>query len=270
MSQPGNAEYYQSRQEFTPPVLFTSLAPYPPPYMYQPMAIQLATHARQTSFYFYVHPPGTVVGPTVCNTPLVFGRPPNEVPQLVNTPQYYYSQPSGCAPATTRAPVGPLPPNVPKASFQGLGPWEESQNASHKPVLTGAHGLPSPGTTPMLREQILHSEKQCRLRKSKRTEHVMWVGNISPTATMDELYHFFRQVDSECLAPSESAVVSIHIPPKTRCALVNYKTEAALLDSIRRFHGMRLHNYPHAPRLACRRKPQSLTLLLSNLGGTNE
>jgi len=122
----------------------------------------------------------------------------------------------------------------------------------------------------MPREKIVRSEKQSRLRKEKRTEHVMWVGNIDPTATLDELYHFFRQVDNERLPSSESAIVSIHRIPKTCCALVNYKTKPALLDSVQRVHGMRLRNHPHAPVLVCRRKEQSLTVLLSNMGGTDE
>lgn len=92
----------------------------------------------------------------------------------------------------------------------------------------------------------------------------MWVGNIDPIATLEKLYGFFRQVDSETLPP-ESAVVSIHMIHKSRCALVNYTTERALLDSVQRFHGMRLCDHPHAPRLACRRKEQSLSVLLSNL-----
>jgi hypothetical protein len=66
------------------PVLFTSFAPYPPPYMYQPMAPQLAAYATQTSYYMY--PPGTVPGPTVCNIPVCLVDPPNEIPQLMWPP----------------------------------------------------------------------------------------------------------------------------------------------------------------------------------------
>jgi len=73
-SQPGIVWYYTPPQEFTLPVLFTSLPPYPPPYMYQPMPPQLAPHAKQTSFYMY--PPWAVVRPTVCNIPLCLADPP--------------------------------------------------------------------------------------------------------------------------------------------------------------------------------------------------
>jgi len=163
----------------------------------------------------------------------------------------------------TSAPASHLKP---EAASQDPGPREQGQHQSEKPVLTGAHGLPSTAAVPIPREQILQSEKQYRLRKSKRTEYVMWVGNIDPTVTLSELYHFFRQVDHAPLPPSESAVVSIYMIQKTRCALVNYKTEPALLHSVHRFHGMSPRNYPHAPRLACRRKEQWLT----NLGGANE
>jgi len=64
--QPGIVEYCQPPQEFMLPVLFTSLAPYTLPYMYQPMAAQLAPHATQTSSSTY--PPGIVLGPTVGDT----------------------------------------------------------------------------------------------------------------------------------------------------------------------------------------------------------
>ena len=62
ISQPGIVGYYRPPLEFTLPVLFTSLAPYPPPYMYQPMAVQLSALAK---IPFYMDPPGTVVGPIV-------------------------------------------------------------------------------------------------------------------------------------------------------------------------------------------------------------
>src|SRR5258706_2626745 len=268
-SQPGIVGYYQPPLEFGLPVLFTSPTPFAPSYMYQPMAVQLAAHAK---IPFYMDPLGTVVGPIVCNISLCLVDLPNEIQQLATAP-YYCGQPYGFAAAPTCAPFRHLPQNKPGALFQGSGPWQESQNASHK---LGAHGLPLPGTTRIPHEQILRSEKKCRLRKDrltekqcrlrqdKRTEHVLWVGNIDPTATLDELYHFFRQVDSQRLPPSESAVVSIHMIQETRCALVNYKVELALLDSVQRFHGMKLRNHPHAPRLVCRRKEQSLSVLLSS------
>lgn len=199
------------------------------------------------------------------------------IPQLITTPfleEHHYCQPYGWAPMLTNAPVSHLPQKQ-EASSQDPGSRQQGQHQSQKLMLTGAHGLPSTGTTPMPHEQIFQSEKQYRLRRSKRTEHVMWVGNIDLTVTLDELYHLFRQVDNAPLPPSKSAVCSIYMIQSTRCALVNYKTESALVNSVQRFHGMRLRSHPHAPRLACRRKEQCLkeqclTLLLSNPGGANE
>lgn len=74
MYQPGIVEYHQPPQGPTLPVLFTGLALYPPLYVHQPMAVQLAAYATQTPYYMY--PPGIVPGPTVCNTRGVFGRAP--------------------------------------------------------------------------------------------------------------------------------------------------------------------------------------------------
>jgi hypothetical protein len=196
---------------------------------------------------------------------------PNEVLQLA-TPhwgQYHYGQTHSWAPALTHTPVSLLQHSKLDAFCQGPGGWQTSQHESQKAVFTSTHGLSSTDTKPMPRELTLQSEMHHRPRKCKRTEYAMWVGSIDPTATLDELYRFFRQIDSDPLPPSESAVVSIYMTPKNRCAFVNYKTEPALLDSIRRFHGMRLFNRPGAPRLACRRKEQSLTVdvLPSSLDG---
>ena len=84
MNQLGIMQYYQPPQEPTRPALFASLAPYPPPYLYQPMVPQLAAYATQTSYYMY--PPETVPGPTVCNIPVSLVDPLDEIPQLVATP----------------------------------------------------------------------------------------------------------------------------------------------------------------------------------------
>ena len=268
MSPSSIVDYYQHPQESTLPILFT--APYPS-YLYQPMAVQLAAHATQASFYIY--PPGTVPGPIVCNIPVCLVDPLDEILQLMATPfwgQSHYGQMYGQAPAPTYAPVNISPQSQPEVSSQGPGPRRQSQNRSHKLMLTGTYGLPLTDTRPMPHELSFQSEKQYRFRKSKQTEYVMWVGNIDPKSTLDELYRFFRQVDSELLPPSESAVVSIHVIHKSHCALVNYKTETTLLKSIQRFHGMRLGNNPHAPRLACRRKEHSLTVLLSDPHSTSE
>lgn len=83
----------------------------------------------------------------------------------------------------------------------------------------------------------------------------MWVGNIDSTVTVQELYEFFRQIDPpDSQSPEKSAVVSIFLIPKSNCAFVNFRTEAALTESVTRFHGVRLRLDSGAPRLACRKR----------------
>ncbi len=83
----------------------------------------------------------------------------------------------------------------------------------------------------------------------------MWVGNIDSTVTVQELYEFFLQIDPiDSQSPEGSAVVSIFLIPKSNCAFVNFRTEAALTESITRCHGARLRVSPGAPRLACRKR----------------
>jgi RNA recognition motif-containing protein len=94
-----------------------------------------------------------------------------------------------------------------------------------------------------------------RPKRTKQTPFAMWVGNIDSAITVQELYQFFRQIDpAELQSPDESNVVSIFLIPKSNCAFVNFRTEAALTESITRFHGARLRPNHSAPRLACRRR----------------
>ena len=96
---------------------------------------------------------------------------------------------------------------------------------------------------------------KARPKRTKQTPFVMWVGNIDSAVNVQELYEFFRQIDPiDSQSPEGSAVVSIFLIPKSNCAFVNFRTEAALIESITRFHGTRLRVYPGAPRLACRKR----------------
>jgi hypothetical protein len=86
------------------------------------------------------------------------------------------------------------------------------------------------------------------------TGFVMWVGNLESSASLDELYVFFRKIDPEPLPPEQSAVVSIMYMPSTNCALVNMQSEATLREAVERFHGSRLRPNAKSARLVCRRR----------------
>jgi len=94
-----------------------------------------------------------------------------------------------------------------------------------------------------------------RTKRTKQTPFAMWVGNIDSGVTVQDLYEFFRQIDvADPQLPEEGSVVSIFLIPKSNCAFVNFRTDAALTRGITRFHGSRLRLDPGAPRLACRRR----------------
>ncbi|KXS12404.1 hypothetical protein M427DRAFT_396941 [Gonapodya prolifera JEL478] len=54
----------------------------------------------------------------------------------------------------------------------------------------------------------------------------VWVGNVPPDTSSQELYNFFGDVDVE----------SIYVVPKSRCAFLNLYNEDQVIDVVRRYH----------------------------------
>ncbi|KAJ3313520.1 hypothetical protein HDU93_004891 [Gonapodya sp. JEL0774] len=54
----------------------------------------------------------------------------------------------------------------------------------------------------------------------------VWVGNVPPDTSSQELYNFFSDIDVE----------SIYVVPKSRCAFINLYTEEQVIDLVRRYH----------------------------------
>lgn len=78
-------------------------------------------------------------------------------------------------------------------------------------------------------------------RKPKQSGHALWVGNLPPAATvMDLKDHFSRDATED--------IESLFLISKSNCAFVNYKTEAACIAAMNRFHDSRFHGV----RLVCR------------------
>lgn len=129
--------------------------------------------------------------------------------------------------------------------------------ATQRGPTTMGHSPPSPHSAshyprPALK-QVLTSEPARKL-PHRAMSVVMWVGNLESSASLDELYTFFRQLDPVPLPPVHSAVLSILYMPSTNCALVNMRDEAALRDAVERFHGARLRPGAKSARLVCRRR----------------
>jgi hypothetical protein len=78
-------------------------------------------------------------------------------------------------------------------------------------------------------------------RKPKQSGHALWVGNLPPAATVTDLKdHFARDATTD--------IQSLFLISKSNCAFVNYRSEAACVAAMNRFHDSRFHNV----RLVCR------------------
>jgi RNA recognition motif-containing protein len=78
-------------------------------------------------------------------------------------------------------------------------------------------------------------------RKPKQSGHALWVGNLPPNANVTDLKdHFSRDATKD--------IESLFLISKSNCAFVNYRTEAACVAAMSRFHDSRFHGV----RLVCR------------------
>jgi len=89
-------------------------------------------------------------------------------------------------------------------------------------------------------------------RKPKQSGHALWVGNLPPAATVIDLKdHFSREATED--------IESVFLISKSNCAFVNYRTEAACMSAMSRFHDSRFHGV----RLVCRLRRGSAAPSLS-------
>ncbi|KXL42028.1 MAG: hypothetical protein FE78DRAFT_73688 [Acidomyces sp. 'richmondensis'] len=78
-------------------------------------------------------------------------------------------------------------------------------------------------------------------RKPRQSGHALWVGNLPPGANVADLKdHFSRDATKD--------IESLFLISKSNCAFVNYRTEAACIAAMNRFHDSRFHGV----RLVCR------------------
>lgn len=78
-------------------------------------------------------------------------------------------------------------------------------------------------------------------RKPKQSGHALWVGNLPPGVSIHDLKdHFSRDATND--------IESLFLISKSNCAFVNYRTEAACVAAMNRFHDSRFHSV----RLVCR------------------
>ncbi|EWC46173.1 hypothetical protein DRE_04551 [Drechslerella stenobrocha 248] len=82
-------------------------------------------------------------------------------------------------------------------------------------------------------------------RKPRQSGHALWVGNLPAGTTVTALKDYFATEHIE----------SVFLISKSNCAFVNYKTEAACNDAMRKFHDSRFQGV----RLVCRLRRTSST-----------
>lgn len=83
-------------------------------------------------------------------------------------------------------------------------------------------------------------------RKPKQSGHALWIGNLPSGALVSDLKdHFSRGF--------KDTIESAFLISKSNCAFVNYRTEAACVTAMERFHDSRFQNV----RLVCRLRRSS-------------
>jgi hypothetical protein len=138
---------------------------------------------------------------------------------------------------------------------------------------SSTHGS-TPATWPSRQEpeQVQVSGKTDRSEKADRSEWVMWVGNVPGDTTTEELRAFFSQApdlaseshtttdevkprdqEDSRASPSnknarisneekDSGVASVFLISRSNCAFVNYTSEEALSQGVKRFNGKPLRS----------------------------
>ena len=95
-------------------------------------------------------------------------------------------------------------------------------------------------------------------RKPKQSGHALWVGNLPPNALVTDLKdHFSRDATQE--------IESLFLISKSNCAFVNYRSEAACVAAMNRFHDSRFHGV----RLVCRLRRGAATGLTPTTSNTD-
>ena len=122
-----------------------------------------------------------------------------------------------------------VPPVDPRASHNPYGMFQGSVGDMGQYVRRASEPAPIP------------SFPRGPPRKPKQSGHALWVGNLPPAATIIDLKdHFSRDATKD--------IESLFLISKSNCAFVNYRSEAACVAAMNRFHDSRFHGV----RLVCR------------------
>jgi hypothetical protein len=229
--------------------------PYGVPYPYPPYSIQHPSHASHYQSYAnqpmqnmpqsspyagyypyanYAHPPGPMhqagppVGRAQTNSP---SKPPalrKEAEKQIAQLEYDVSKTI----VDGSNPMKSVPAQPPHSGECLLPPTKRS--------FANAHVLPDT-STPSHFTPTAPSTPRGPPRKPKQSGHALWVGNLPPGASVMDLKDHFSQ-------DATHDIESVFLISKSNCAFVNYKSEAACVAALARFHDSRFQGV----RVVCR------------------
>ncbi len=146
-----------------------------------------------------------------------------------------------------------------RSRFGDLSDPRTETRPSSLPALSLQASTKSPPPSESRRDWLQERRSYHPKMPAQRSEWVMWVGNVPPDATPDELRAFFNRPlqspSQESLNPPQvyGGVSSVFLIARSNCAFVNFESEAQLEAAVARFHGKPIRpDNPPCPRLVCR------------------
>ncbi|KAJ7774155.1 YT521-B-like domain-containing protein [Mycena maculata] len=165
------------------------------------------------------------------------------------------------APGPSASPAHPQTLQA-RAHDESPAQMQHSTHVSLSTPLSSSSQIPAPGRERPVGRRAYHPDPPAR-----RSEWVMWAGNVPNDAQHDELWDFFTHPPDVGASSStgdardsggggsavRNGVLSIFPITRSKCAFVNYETEAELQAAVARFDGVSMRAAdPHCALLTCR------------------
>ncbi|KAJ5425485.1 hypothetical protein N7465_000555 [Penicillium sp. CMV-2018d] len=159
--------------------------------------------------------------------------PAGQMPQTASPVRTNTSSPSKSGPLRKEADkrMAELEYDVSKTIVDGSNPMKLAPQP--QPPLSDSSPLQPAPTAP--------STPRGPPRKPKQSGHALWVGNLPPGANVVDLKDHFSQ-------EATNDIESVFLISKSNCAFVNYKSAAACVAALARFHDSRFQGV----RVVCR------------------
>ncbi|KAL2866783.1 putative YT521-B-like splicing factor [Aspergillus lucknowensis] len=187
-------------------------------------------------------------------SPVPYGSALGSAPGQMDAFGQSYFHPNMYAITQEHQPRGahlPPAPSLPRSHSHSSTPkaheGREKESSRRIMIVDGStHMRPEAGQGPPV-ESTSRTPKSATFkvppRKPKQSGNALWVGNLAPGTNIVELKNHFSQDATKDLE-------SVFLISRSNCAFVNYKTEAACLRALSRFHDTRLRG----ARLVCRER----------------